>query len=70
MQVIDGGNATGIIDPITNMLKEGYAVLDRDDNSSPILEAYFTAEETWFYPKGDKPYLIKTLRRIHCLYRS
>ncbi len=59
LQVIDGGNATGIIDPITNMLKEGYAVLDRDDNSSPILEAYFTAEETWFYPKSDKPYLIK-----------
>ena len=27
LQVIDGGNATGIIDPITGMLNEGYAVL-------------------------------------------
>lgn len=25
LQVIDGSNATGIIDPITNMLREGYA---------------------------------------------
>ena len=28
MQVIDGGHATGIIDPITNLLTEGYAVLE------------------------------------------
>ena len=27
LQVIDGGNATGIIDPITGLLFEGYAVL-------------------------------------------
>ena len=27
LQVIDGGNATGIIDPITGLLTEGYAVL-------------------------------------------
>ena len=31
LQVIDGGNATGIIDPITGMLNEGYAVLERDE---------------------------------------
>ncbi|MGI6607526.1 MAG: hypothetical protein ACOX1F_00900 [Erysipelotrichaceae bacterium] len=30
LQVIDGANATGIIDPITYLLKEGYAVLERD----------------------------------------
>lgn len=59
LQVIDGGNATGIIDPITNMLVEGYAVLARDDHDSPTLEAYFTAGETWYYPKGAKPYWIK-----------
>ena len=35
MQVIDGGNATGIIDPITGLLTEGYAVLARDDNNNP-----------------------------------
>lgn len=49
LQVIDGGNATGIIDPITNLLTEGYAVLERDDNGSPVLEGYFTAETTEYY---------------------
>ena len=49
MQSIDAGNATGIIDPITMMLSEGYAVLARDPKSQqPIMEAYFTAEETVF----------------------
>lgn len=46
LQVIDGGNATGIIDPITNMLSEGYAVLKRDDHNNVEIEAYFTPEET------------------------
>ena len=41
MQVIDGGNATGIIDPVTKMLTEGYAVLERDEYKQPSLEAYF-----------------------------
>lgn len=49
IQVIDGANATGIIDPITNMLTEGYAVLERDKNNKPILEAYFLPGETWLY---------------------
>lgn len=61
MQIIDGRNATGIIDPITNMLNEGYAVLDRDDNRNPILEAYFTKEETWFIEKGREPYSISNI---------
>ncbi|MEE0857685.1 MAG: hypothetical protein U0L58_10385 [Ruminococcus sp.] len=61
LQVIDGGNATGIIDPITNMLNEGYAVLERDEDSSPTLEAYFTKEQTEFYYKGMKsPEIIKS----------
>lgn len=42
LQVIDGSEATGIIDPITGLLSEGYAVLHRDDNGNPDLEAYFT----------------------------
>lgn len=41
LQVVDGGNATGIIDPITGMLKEGYAVLERDSDDLAKLEAYF-----------------------------
>ena len=47
MQSIDGANATGIIDPITQMLSEGYAVLARNPRTKePVIEAYFTAEET------------------------
>ena len=50
LQVIDGYDATGIMDPITMMLREGYAVLERDPkNLKPTLEAWFTAEETVFY---------------------
>lgn len=41
MQVIDGSDATGIIDPITGLLKEGYCVLQRKDDR-PVLEAYLT----------------------------
>ena len=59
LQVIDGANATGIIDPITRLLTEGYAVLERDpENGKPVLEAYFTANETVFYPKDKMPYSI------------
>lgn len=59
LQVIDGANATGIIDPITNMLEEGYAVLQRDpDTDKPILEAYFVAGETVIYQNGMKPYSV------------
>lgn len=52
LQVIDGANATGIIDPITGMLQEGYAVLERDVNDYPILEAYFEPGKTTYYRKG------------------
>ena len=49
MQVIDGMNATGTIDPITGLLQEGYAVLDRDDNGNPIKEAYFLPYRTEYH---------------------
>lgn len=49
MRVIDGRHATGIIDPITNMLKEGYAVLEFDDQDRPITEAYFIPGRTTIY---------------------
>lgn len=53
LQVIDGYDATGIIDPITNMLTEGYAVLERDQSNrnTVLVEAYFTREETIVYDK-------------------
>ena len=53
LQVIDGGNATGIIDPITYMLKEGYAILEKDKYGNPEIEAYFIPGETQIYYKGD-----------------
>lgn len=52
LQVIDGSNATGVIDPITNMLSEGYAVLERDDMGTPVKEAYFVGGRTDIYING------------------
>lgn len=52
LQVIDGSNATGEIDRVTNMLTEAYAVLERDENDKPILEAYFRPYRTDYYPNG------------------
>ena len=52
MQVIDGGNATGRIDPVTKMLTEGYAVLERDEYNQPLLEAYFRPYQTDYYVRG------------------
>lgn len=46
LQVIDGKNATGNIDPITNLLTEGYAVLETDDKGNILCDAYFTSEYT------------------------
>lgn len=46
LQVIEANNATGIINPITGLLTEGYAVLDRDVYGSPTLEAYFLPYKT------------------------
>lgn len=54
MQVIDGSNATGDIDPITGMLKEGYAVISRDKNGNPELEAYFLPGRTEYYTQGNR----------------
>lgn len=60
LQVIDGGNATGEMDPITGLLNEGYAVLERDDNDNPLTEAYFIKGETQIIRKGkSKPQIIK-----------
>ena len=60
LQVIDGRNATGVIDPITNMLTEGYAVLERDDLGQPITEAYFVAGQTDIITKGNHKVLTET----------
>ena len=51
MRVIDGAHATGVIDPLTNMLKEGYAVLEVDENDEPLIEAHFLDGETVIYDR-------------------
>lgn len=54
LQVINGDDATGVIDTTTGLLTEGYAVLKRDDNAlNPVIEAYFTAEETVILDKAN-----------------
>ena len=57
LQVIDGGNATGVKDPITGMLKEGYGVISRDKYGQPEIEAYFLPGKTEYYQGAE---LIRT----------
>lgn len=52
LEIIDGANATGIIDQRTGLLKEGYAVLERDDAEKPVTEAYFTAGNIRVFQNG------------------
>lgn len=58
LQVLDGDNATGVVDTTTGMLFEGYAVLERDENQNPTLEAYYEPGRTTYYPIGENPYSI------------
>lgn len=52
LQVIQGSEATGILDPITRLLTEGYAVLSRDEFGNPAEELYFVAGRTDYYLNG------------------
>lgn len=52
LKVIDGMHATGEIDLVTNMLTEGYAVLEWDTHNNPILEAYLLPGVTWVLEHG------------------
>lgn len=52
LQVIPGSEATGILDPITRLLVEGYAVLSRDDKDNPVEELYFVTGRTDYYVNG------------------
>ncbi len=61
LRVIDGMNATGVIDPVTYTLLEGYAILERDADGNPTLEAYFVPGRTDFYPKGEEPYSMENV---------
>jgi hypothetical protein len=52
IQVIDGRNATGIIDDTTGLLREGYAVLKRDEQNQVVTDAYFEPHKTTYLEKG------------------
>jgi len=45
MQVIPGSEATGILDPITRMLTEGYAVLSRDERVTRLKNCILSQAE-------------------------
>lgn len=55
MQVVGGKNATGILDDTTALLKEGYAVLQRNPkDNTVIIDAYFTPEFTEYTDYANK----------------
>lgn len=53
LQVIEGSEATGILDPVTRLLTEGYAVLSRDEYGDPSEELYFVPGRTDHFINGD-----------------
>lgn len=65
-QIIDGTNATGVLDDFTKLLVEGYAVLDRDDKGNPITEAYFTPGRTEVYTKGSDQVAAEKFNSKYC----
>ena len=66
-QVIDGGNATGVIDDYTKLLTEGYAVLDRDDKDVVTRWAYCTPGRTEIYEAGQTdPIAVETFKSNYC----
>lgn len=52
LQIIEGSEATGVIDPITGLLKVGYAVLDKLENGTPKTEVMFLPDRTDYYLEG------------------
>lgn len=52
LQVISGDNATGVLDPITRLLTEGYAVLSRKPDGNPYEELHFLPGVTIYYVDG------------------
>ena len=68
LQVIEASNATGIINPITGLLTEGYAVLERDsETGEAILEAYFLPDVTVYLQKGSEPFTIENPTNVPLL---
>lgn len=53
LEVFDGRDATGTIDPVTNLLIDGYAILEKDAEGKPTMEAYFETGRTTFFRNGE-----------------
>lgn len=73
LQAINADDATGIVNPITGLLNEGYAVLERDMAGLPVKEAYFTHEYTAYYENGtlvdSREYAIKEPMLVPMVFR-
>lgn len=66
-QVIDGTNGTGVIDDITELLAEGYAVLERDEFDDVKKYAYFIPGHTYVYETGNpKPIAEEVTNADYC----
>lgn len=65
-QVIDGTNATGVLDDFTKLLVEGYAVLDRDENEKATLWAYFTPGRTEVHAVGSDEVIVEEFKANYC----
>lgn len=66
-QVIDGGNATGVIDDYTKLMTEGYAVLERDEHDNVVRYAYCTPGRTEIYEAGNsEPIAVETFNSNYC----
>lgn len=73
LQIINADDATGVINPTTGLLNEGYAVLERNKGMHPVLEAYFTHEGIFFYESGRlvdvREYAVKEPMLVPIVYR-
>lgn len=73
LEIVNADDATGIINPSTGLLNEGYAVLERDAAKQPVMEAYFTHEGTYYYQGGKlvdaREYRIKEPLLVPLIFR-
>lgn len=73
LQIINADDATGIINPVTGLLNEGYAVLERNQYGLPLKEAYFTHEYSAFYENGQlvdqREYKVKEPMLVPLIFR-
>lgn len=59
LQVLDGSRATGIIEPMSGLLTEGYAILEEDQSHTVKRDAYLVPGRTDIYEGGK---LVESIR--------